>query len=297
MRKLFILLIVVVVTTFGFSQDVAKPEFIGEDFSLEGALAMFKKSNSLEEFEKHLNTEENNVNNLDLNDDGTIDYITVDDIVEKDTHIIVLSTYLSGTEKQDIATIGIEKTGAESAILQIEGDENLFAENTIAEPFEVDEKSVKSGNGGPSVPNINTIRIVVNVWFWPCVRVIYAPTYVVYVSSHRWGFYPKWYRQWRPFRNHIFYSNSAHHRNYYHRTVVRRVVVAKTVYAPRRNSSKVLVHYSRKNVEKKYINPRNEGRRNSRENLTTNRKNTTANNSNRRERTLDKRENKSKRRR
>ena len=102
-------------------------------------MALFKKSNSLEEFEKLINEENNNVNNLDLNDDGEIDYILVDDIQEGDTHAIVLSTYLNETEKQDIAVIEIEKTGPENAVLQIEGDPFLYAENNFIEASEAVE--------------------------------------------------------------------------------------------------------------------------------------------------------------
>jgi hypothetical protein len=38
----------------------------GDNFSLQGALQLFQQSGSPEEFEKLLNTESNNVNNLDL---------------------------------------------------------------------------------------------------------------------------------------------------------------------------------------------------------------------------------------
>ena len=40
--------------------------FEGDHFSLEGAMDLFKNAQSIEEFEKQLNQEENHVNNLDL---------------------------------------------------------------------------------------------------------------------------------------------------------------------------------------------------------------------------------------
>lgn len=215
----------------------------GQDFSLEGALAMFKKSDNLEAFEKALNEESNHVNNLDLNDDGKTDYITVTDIKEGDTHAIVLSTYLSEKEKQDIATIGIEKTGSESAMLQIEGDETLFGADAIAEPQDVAESSV-GGKGGPEV-SYDAKPIVVNVWVWPAVRFIYAPGYVVWVSPWRWAHYPRWWRPWRPVTRTVFVASCAPHRVYYHRVTTRRVVVARRVYAPRRQSSTLVVHNRR----------------------------------------------------
>ena len=65
----------------------------------------------------------------------------------------------SDKEKQDIAIIGIEKTGNESATLQIEGDADLYAENTFVEPNEVVESST-GGKGGPSVSELYTKQAV-----------------------------------------------------------------------------------------------------------------------------------------
>ena len=56
----------------GQAVDRAVP---GDDFSLEGALELFKKSASPEEFERILNAENSKVNNLDLNGDGNQDLI------------------------------------------------------------------------------------------------------------------------------------------------------------------------------------------------------------------------------
>jgi hypothetical protein len=154
MKTIVALLLVAFGTATCFSQENENPANPGDNFSLEGALAMFKKANSLKNFERIINDKKNNVNNLDLNDDGEIDYINVDDIKNGDTHILVLSTYLSETEKQDIATISIEKTGEEQAVLQIEGDANLYAENTIIEPTQEKETLKDTKNGGPNTPII-----------------------------------------------------------------------------------------------------------------------------------------------
>ena len=62
----------------------------GDNFSLQGALEMFKQSGSPEEFEKLINTEDKNVNNLDLNGDGDIDYIKVIDKSANDVHAFIL---------------------------------------------------------------------------------------------------------------------------------------------------------------------------------------------------------------
>src|ERR1700754_2125459 len=62
----------------------------GDNFSLQGALAMFKKAGSPEEFEKLINAEDNGVNNLDLNEDGETDFVRVIDKADKEDHVFIL---------------------------------------------------------------------------------------------------------------------------------------------------------------------------------------------------------------
>lgn len=243
MKNSILVLLFVSFTSFG--QEATISNKTGDNFSLEGALDILKKSNSIEEFEKLLNKEDNNVNNLDLNNDGNIDYISVNDIQEGDTHVLVLSTYLNENEKQDIATIGIEKTGTENATLQIEGDTDLYSENTIAEPFETIQSAKVENKSGPNSPEIILNTVLVNIWFWPSIRFIYGPRYVAYHSSFRWGFYPIWWKPWHPYRYSVFYTRCAPSRVYFRRVPVRTVLVAHRIYAPRRNRSIVLIQNRR----------------------------------------------------
>lgn len=232
--------------TTSFSQTESEKDTLAnfnDNFSLEGALAMFKQASSLEEFEKLINSENNSVNNLDLNNDESIDYISVNSIKEIDTHVIVLQVWINETEKQDIATIGIEKTGNEEAQLQIIGDEDLFGKNAIAEPFDVTE-TLEKGKG-PAYPEVSLNRVFVNVWLWPCVRFVYAANYVVYTSPFRWKIYPNWWKPWRPVKVAVFRSRVIIHTNHYHRTTTYRVVKAKKIYTPRRNHSTVVVKSKR----------------------------------------------------
>ena len=243
MKKLLPILFVAFISSSTFAQTDDLPQNTGDNFSLEGALALFKQAKSVEEFETLINDESNNVNNLDLNNDGQTDYISVEDIKENNTHVLVLSTDLSANEKQDIATINIEKTGSEQATLQIIGDADLYAENTIVEPFDTAE-SIQNSKG-PNAPKIEIAQVFVNVWFWPSIRFIYAPTYVVWRSPYRWAFYPRWYRPWRPFGYRNFYSRCAPHRVYYRQTPTYRVVASRKLYAPRRHYSTFVVHNRR----------------------------------------------------
>jgi hypothetical protein len=217
----------------------------GDNFSLHGALQLFKKAGSPEEFEKLLNTEDNSVNNLDLDGNGEIDYIRVIDKSDKDVHAFVLQVPVSGSESQDIAVIELEKTGAETAVIQIIGDEDIFGEEVIVEPgdesgtgFLPADNYFGSTESGPAVnTEVDARGIVVNVWIWPSVRFIYGPVYRPWASPWRWRHYPGWWRPWRPHPFHVFHPRRLH----YHRPFVvvhtHRVMRAHVVYKPFRTTS------------------------------------------------------------
>ncbi|MCC7506349.1 MAG: hypothetical protein IT259_13665 [Saprospiraceae bacterium] len=220
------------------AQDTADSTGLpGDGFSLEAAVELFKKAQSPEDFEKLLNSEENTVNNLDLNEDGEIDYIRVIDNMAGDVHAIVLQVPVSETESQDVAVIEIEKTGAEEATLQIIGDEAVYGKQLIAEPFE--EERSQEGRHGPALTH-QPVRIVVNVWLWPSVRFVYRPGYVAYVSPWRWRVYPTWWRPWRPHPWGWYHVRVRPYRAHCHVVTVHRVHRAHAVYAPRRTHSTVV---------------------------------------------------------
>lgn len=218
----------------------------GDHFSLRGALEMFKKAESPEAFEKLINTQDNDVNNLDLDGDGDVDYVKVIDKSGENAHAFVLQVAVSETENQDIAVIELEQTGDTTAVLQIVGDEEIYGEQLIVEASDGTEEVLEesnNGNGrGPSgsfdaVPGF----IVINVWRWPSVRFVYGPAYRPWVSPWRWRHNPGWYRPWHPVRWGLFRPRCFR----YHHTgfrVVRthRVVVAHRVYSPFRRTSAVV---------------------------------------------------------
>ncbi|MDQ3142280.1 MAG: hypothetical protein M3Q56_08540 [Bacteroidota bacterium] len=223
-------------------------EIPGDHFSLEGALELFKKANSPEDFEKMLNTEGNLVNNLDLNGDGEIDYVRVIDRADGDVHAMILQVAISEDESQDIGVIEIEKDGKESAILQIIGDEEIYGETKIIEPFEESEIQGDKKDKGPSV-YLAPERIIVNVWGWPSVRFVYGPAYRPWVSPWRWRAYPVWFRPWRP--HPLAYMHVHRPRVYvgFHTAPTHRVLHAHSVYTPHRKSSTVVRTKYKVNVD------------------------------------------------
>lgn len=220
------------------ARDTAEPDSTGlpgDHFSLEGALELFKTSSSPEDFEKRLNMEDGHVNNLDLNEDGEVDYIRVVGHMEGDLQVLVLQVDVSASESQDIAVIEMERKGDDDVVLQIIGDEDVYGESVIMEPYE--QYTVEPDAPRQTEPS----RVVVNVWTWPAVRYMYAPGYTVWVSPWRWRAYPTWWRPWRPLRWtawHVRVTPFRAHR--YHVVTTHRVVRAHKVYAPRRTHSKVV---------------------------------------------------------
>lgn len=226
-------------------------EVPGDDFSLEGALELFKKSSSPEEFERMLNSADARVNNLDLNGDGSIDYIRVIDKNRGNVHAFILQAVISENEAQDIAVIELEKLANGKAVLQITGDEDIYGIETIIEPTE--EVRINAGT--------MTSRTVVNVWTWPSVQYIYSPYYSVWVSPWHWRVRPIWWSSWRPIAYYDYYSYWHPYRNYYSHCHTHRVAYARDLYRPYRTTS-VVVHNRHHNQVVQYRSSRQANEKN-----------------------------------
>jgi hypothetical protein len=213
----------------------------GDNFSLQGALKLFQQAASPEEFEKLLNTESNNVNNLDLNEDGEADYIRVIDKQDGDVHVFILQVPVSETESQDIAVIELEKTGNQSAMIQIIGDEDLYGEEVIIEPNEDEATGMYvqpdyGTNHGPSATTENT-GIIINVWLWPSVRFVYGPVYRPWVSPWRWRMHPVWFHPWKPVAWKVFHPRCVVYHRRFAVVHTHRIVRGPAIYRPMRVSS------------------------------------------------------------
>ncbi len=220
----------------------------GDHFSLEGALQLFSTSASLEEYEKALNVEGSDVNNLDLNQDGETDYIRLEDKMNGSVHAIVLQVPVNETESQDIAVIEIEKSGESTATLQMVGDPELYGEEIIIEPQ--DEKVVGKSKGPAA--SLETIGVIVNVWFWPAVVYVYTPHYRPWISPYHWASYPMWWKPYRvhPWRTH--YNNCRRFHGHYVYVSDHRLASTHAFYQKSRvTSGHVRTHYASAHVNRK----------------------------------------------
>ena len=206
-----------------------QPEVPGDNFSLEGALELFKKSSSPEEFEKMLNTPDTKVNNLDLNGDGYIDYVRVNDLHEGNIHTFVIQAVVAEDEFQDIAVIALEKKANGKAVLQISGNEDIYGVTTIIEPT----REVRTYAG------TYASNTMVNVWAWPVVQYVYGPRYTVWISPWRWHYRPVWWSPWRPIAYYDYYPIWRPYYHYYAVCPTPRVYVHH-IYHPYRRTSTIV---------------------------------------------------------
>lgn len=189
LRTLAILLLSVTVG-LGYSQDVTTVDAVSEDISqnldLEAVASVFGESKNLEDFEQRLNDPEIQISNLDLNEDGYVDYLRVVETSEDDVHLIAIQSVLGEDVHQDVATVQIEKDNNETSV-RVVGDVYLYGPSYVITPVYVNPP-------------------IIFGWFW-------GPLYRPYRSAYNWGYYPRFYRVWRPFPTFRYRTNVALHIN------------------------------------------------------------------------------------
>ena len=197
-----IIFILAIFTASSYAQDVttveAKTEDISKNLDLEAVASVFGESKDLEDFEKKLNDPEAQITNLDVNDDGLVDYLRVMETVKDDTHYVAIQAVVGENEYQDVASIEVEKDEEGETTVQVVGDVYMYGTNYIVQPVYV------------SPP-------VIYVTFW-------GPMYHPYHSPWYWHYHPPYYHPWHPHPHHHYHSHVRVHvnvHNSYHRTNVR----------------------------------------------------------------------------
>ncbi|NRA12415.1 MAG: hypothetical protein HRT57_10730 [Crocinitomicaceae bacterium] len=196
MKNTILLLCLSFVASSAMATDIDSTGLEGDNLDLNAVLEIFKESDSPEDFEKRLNSEGTNVNNLDLNEDGEVDYIRVIDSGDSTSHALTLQVSVNETESQDIAVIEIEETSEDSVQMQVLADVELYGDNYILVPQEKSKSSSVT---------------IVNVRNWRPIRHMYGPKYVFYVSPWRYKHHPKWYRPWKRVKWNVYHGRVVHH--------------------------------------------------------------------------------------
>nr|WP_295921519.1 hypothetical protein [uncultured Dyadobacter sp.] len=222
MKNLIFTILAVLLLGQGSSRAQAEEEKLdlpGDNLNLYAVLKLFQESETLEGFERKLNEEDSEINNLDLDGDDQTDYIRVEDNVDGNLHTITLKVAVSNTEDQDVAAFYVEKKEDGEVWIQLVGDEDLYGKDYIIEPNSqsgnVSETPNPGYSGNREVQPSGVQQNVTYVSAWPVVRFIFVPQYVIWHSPWRWHYYPSYWRPWRPRYWHYYYGYHYHWHYYY----------------------------------------------------------------------------------
>jgi hypothetical protein len=126
-----------------------------------------------EQLERKLNDPDLGINNLDLNDDGEVDYLRVVSRDDGDTHVMILQVPLGENDFQDVATIQLDRDEKGDVALQLQGDPVIYG------------------------PSYYVVPAGARVAAFPIVTWFYSPLYRPWVPTAYWGRYPGWWHPWR----------------------------------------------------------------------------------------------------
>jgi hypothetical protein len=164
---------------------VAPTSEAAEGLDLKAVSELFKDSKDLEEFEKALNDPDVGINNLDLDEDGEVDFIRVVEEVADDTHVIILQVPLAENEFQDVATIEVEKSGEDEYNMQVHGNEVIYGVDYYMAPT------------------------YVHIHAWPIITWIYRPVCRPYRSVFYFRSYPRWWKPYHPVTINVYHTRTV----------------------------------------------------------------------------------------
>ncbi len=104
-------------------------EAAADGLNLQALPAVLQEAKTPEELEKKLN-EPDGINNLDINNDGVVDYINVQELnnSENNSHGFVLSTEVEPNQIQDIATIEVKQED-DKVTVDTYGNNSIYGSN------------------------------------------------------------------------------------------------------------------------------------------------------------------------
>ena len=138
---------------------------------LQAVAAAFAESNSVQEFERLLNSGKYMINNLDLNRDGWVDYLRVIETYSGYRHAFLIQACLAPSVFQDVATL-VAEWRSDLLFVELIGDRYLYGYNYVVRPVFVKRP--------------------------PMWNVFSRPNYAVWTSPYHYGHFPSYYQQPKP---------------------------------------------------------------------------------------------------
>lgn len=174
-----------------YSQDrttiEAKNADISDNLDLEAVASIFGECEDVEDFERRLNDPKIQINNLDLNGDGEVDYLRVMETGSGNTHTLSIQSVLGRDQYQEVATIDVVKDKSKKTQVQVVGNVDMYGPNYYVTPYY------------PVVP-------VFFSFFW-------MATYRPYYSPWYWGYHPPYWNPWSPYPAYMYHNNVHVHVN------------------------------------------------------------------------------------
>ncbi len=187
----FLFLLCLLFLNQAYSQDrttiEAKNADISDNLDLEAVASIFGESEDVEDFEKRLNDPKIQINNLDLNGDGEVDYLRVMETGSGNTHTLSIQSVVGKDQYQEVATIDVVKDKSKKTQVQVVGNVDMYGPNYYFTPYY------------PVVP-------VFFSFFW-------MATYRPYYSPWYWGYHPPYWNPWRPYPPYMYHNNVHVHVN------------------------------------------------------------------------------------
>lgn len=242
MKKILGILLIALFIASGnlYAEDVTTVEAKGDDISdnldLQAVASVFGEAKDLEEFEAKLNDPETRISNLDLNEDGKVDYLRVVETSKDNTRLVTIQAVIGKDQYQDVATIDVEKDSEGQLQVQVVGDVFMYGPGYIVQP-------------------VYAHPPVIYYFFW-------GPYYHPWYSPFYWGYYPPYYHPWHPYPRYRYQRNIDVHinrNNSYSYTSVRKSKTSIELQKKTRRND-----FEAKNPNKSF-SKRNEGMKNRKE--------------------------------
>lgn len=154
---------------------------LGANLDLQALGELVKKSPNAQTLESDLNVA-GSINNLDLDNDGKVDYITVTEYGDANTKGFSFTVDLGGDKgKQEVATVELSKTDNNQASMNISGNQTVYGDNY----------------------NYSSNYAMTDLLIW---SYLWAP-HSYYYSPYHYGYYPGYYHPYgcMPYRS--YYSS------------------------------------------------------------------------------------------
>jgi hypothetical protein len=152
---------------------------LGQGLDLQMLGEMVKNSTNAQDVEDKLNST-GSINNLDLDNDGNVDYVKVTEYGNGNNRGLSFTVDLAGGQTQEIATIQIENGNNNYANMNIQGNQNLY------------------GNDGFYTSRYSVGDILL-------MHYLFAP-HRYYVSPYRYGYYPRYYHPYHSVPSRAYHS-------------------------------------------------------------------------------------------